>query len=112
MNNPNNIHNMKSIILALLIATISFNSYAQVKTEKDMKQEIKKMEELIQEYLGMVKTYPEKPAYYLQVNKTGCRLLVRVNDIPVGYHFVEDEGESMLYPICLLYTSPSPRDCS
>jgi outer membrane protein TolC len=90
---------MKSMILALLVATISFNSYAQVKTEKDMKQEIKKMEELIQEYLGMVKTYPEKPAYYLQVNKTGCRLLVRVNDIPVGYHFVEDEGESMLYPI-------------
>lgn len=78
------------MILALLIATISFNSYAQVKTEKDMKQEIKKMEELIQERLGMVKTYPEKPAYYLQVNKTGCRLLVRVNDIPVGYHFVED----------------------
>ena len=61
---------MKSMILALLIATISFNSYAQVKTEKDMKQEIKKMEELIQERLGMVKTYPEKPAYYLQVNKT------------------------------------------
>ena len=87
------------MILALLIATISFNSYAQVKTEKDMKQEIKKMEELIQERLGMVKTYPEKPAYYLQVNKTGCRLLVRVNDIPVGYHFVEDKGESMLYPI-------------
>ena len=90
---------MKSMILALLVATLSFNGYAQVKTEKDMKQEIKKMEELIQEYLGMVKTYPEKPAYYLQVNKTGCRLLVRVNDIPVGYHFVEDEGESMLYPI-------------
>ena len=99
MNNPNNIHNMKSMILALLIATISFNSYAQTKTGTDMKQEIKKMEELIQERLGMVKTYPEKPAYYLQVNKTGCRLLVRVNDIPVGYHFVEDEGESMLYPI-------------
>ena len=64
-----------------------------------MKQEIKKMEELIQEELGMVKTYPEKPAYYLQVNKTGCRLLVRVNDIPVGYHFVKNEGQSMLYPI-------------
>ncbi len=52
---------MKSMILALLIATIIFNSYAQVKTEKDMKQEIKKMEELKQERLGMVKTYPEKP---------------------------------------------------
>lgn len=93
------IHNIKSIILALLVAMLSFNGYAQTKTGTDMKQEIKKMEELIQEELGMVKTYPEKPAYYLQVNKTGCRLLVRVNDIPVGYHFVEDGGESMLYPI-------------
>ena len=90
---------MKSMILALLVAMLGFNGYAQVKTEKEMKQEIKKMEELIQEYLGMVKTYPEKPAYYLQVNKTGCRLLVRVNDIPVGYHFVKNEGQSMLYPI-------------
>jgi hypothetical protein len=90
---------MKSMILALLVAMLGFNGYAQTKTEKDMKQEIKKMEELIQEELGMVKTYPEKPAYYLQVNKTGCRLLVRVNDIPVGYHFVKNEGQSMLYPI-------------
>lgn len=90
---------MKSMILALLVAMLGFNGYAQVKTEKDMKPEIKKMEELIQERLGMVKTYPEKPAYYLQVNKTGCRLLVRVNDIPVGYHFVKNEGQSMLYPI-------------
>ena len=87
------------MILALLVAMLGFNGYAQVKTEKDMKQEIKKMEELIQERLGMVKTYPEKPAYYLQVNKTGCRLLVRVNDIPVGYHFVKNESQSMLYPI-------------
>lgn len=87
------------MILALLVAMLGFNGYAQTKTGTDMKQEIKKMEELIQEYLGMVKTYPEKPAYYLQVNKTGCRLLVRVNDIPVGHHFVKNEGQSMLYPI-------------
>lgn len=77
------------MILALLVAMLGFNGYAQTKTGTDMKQEIKKMEELIQERLGMVKTYPEKPAYYLQVNKTGCRLLVRVNDIPIGYHFVK-----------------------
>lgn len=87
------------MILALLVAMLSFNGYAQTKTGTDMEQEIKKMEELIQEKLGMVKTYPEKPAYYLQVNKTGCRLLVRINDIPMGYHFVKDEGQSMLYPI-------------
>ena len=42
---------MKSMILALLVAMLSFNGYAQVKTEKEMKQEIKKMEELIQEYM-------------------------------------------------------------
>lgn len=90
---------MKSMILALLVAMLGFNGYAQIKTGKDMKQEIVKIEKLIQEELQMVKSYTEKPAYYLQINKTGCRLLVRVNDIPMGYHFVEDEGESMLYPI-------------
>jgi len=42
MNNTNNIHNMKSIILALLVAMLSFNSYAQTKTGTDMKQEINK----------------------------------------------------------------------
>ena len=42
------------MILALLVAMLSFKRYAQVKTEKEMKQEIKKMEELIQERLGMV----------------------------------------------------------
>lgn len=90
---------MKSMILALLVAMLGFNGYAQIKTGKDMKQEIVKIEKLIQEELQMVKSYTEKPAYYLQINKTGCRLLVRVNDIPVGYHFVKDEGQSMLYPI-------------
>lgn len=90
---------MKSMILALLVAMLGFNGYAQIKTGKDMKQEIVKIEKLIQEELQMVKSYTEKPAYYLQINKTGCRLLVRVNDIPIGYHFVKNEGQSMLYPI-------------
>lgn len=64
-----------------------------------MKQEIAKLEELIKQELKMVKSYDEKPAYYLQVNKSGCRLLIRVDDIPLGYSFIEDDGESMLYPI-------------
>lgn len=64
-----------------------------------MEQEKAKIEALIKEERTRVKTYAEKPAYYLQVNKTGCRLLIRVNDIPLGYHFVKDRGQSMLYPI-------------
>ena len=88
---------MKSMILALLVAMLGFNGYAQIKTEKDMKQEIKKKSKVMEQRIE--KAINEKPAYYLQVNKTGCRLLVRVNDIPVGYHFVKNEGQSMLYPI-------------
>lgn len=75
------------------------NAQVKTKTEKEMKQEIVKLEELIKEELQMVETYPEKPAYYLQINKTGCRLLIRVDDIPIGYHFVKNNGQSMLYPI-------------
>lgn len=92
---------MKALFLTVILMVFASCSNAQVntKTEKEMKQEITKLEELIREELQMLKIYPEKPAYYLQINKTGCRLLVRVDDIPLGYHFVENEGESMLYPI-------------
>lgn len=85
--------------MAIMAFATYGNAQVKTKTEKEMKQEIAKLEELIKQRLQMVKTYPEKPAYYLQINKTGCRLLVRVDDIPIGYHFVENEGESMLYPI-------------
>lgn len=64
-----------------------------------MKQEITRIEELIKQRLQMVNTYSEKPAYYLQINKAGCRLLVRVDDIPIGHHFTKNDGQSMLYPI-------------
>ncbi|SQH73098.1 Uncharacterised protein [Porphyromonas crevioricanis] len=92
---------MKAILFVTLFTLIIACGHAQVKTknQKEMEQEKAKMEVLIKERLQKVKTYAEKPAYYLQVNKTGCRLLIRVNDIPLGYHFVKDRGQSMLYPI-------------
>lgn len=92
---------MKILFLTVLLTAFTSCGNAQVKTktEKEMKQEIAKLEELIKEELQMVEIYPEKPAYYLQINKTGCRLLVRVDDIPIGYHFVKNDGQSMLYPI-------------
>lgn len=85
--------------MAIMAFASCGNAQVKTKTENDMKQQIVKMEELIKKRLQMVKTYPEKPAYYLQINKTGCRLLVRVDDIPIGYHFVKNDGQSMLYPI-------------
>ncbi|RGN38191.1 hypothetical protein [Bacteroides oleiciplenus] len=87
------------ITLMFLAFTNCSNAQVKTKTEKEMKQEIVKLEELIKQRLQMVKTYPEKPAYYLQINKTGCRLLIRVDDIPIGHHFVKNDGQSMLYPI-------------
>ena len=92
--------NIKTFLIMAIMAFASCgNAQVKTKTEKEMKQEIIKLEELIKEELKMVETYPEKPAYYLQINKTGCRLLVRVDDIPIGYHFVKNDGQSMLYPI-------------
>ena len=92
--------NVKTFFILAIMAFATYgNAQVKTKTEKEMEQEIAKLEELIKEELQMVETYPEKPAYYLQINKTGCRLLVRVDDIPIGHHFVKNDGQSMLYPI-------------
>ena len=57
-----------------------------------MEQEKIKLKELIQQELAMVTQYSHQPAYYVQVNKNGCRIVVKVDDIPLGYNFAEDEG--------------------
>lgn len=64
-----------------------------------MEQEKIKLKELIQQELAMVKRYSHQPTYYVQVNKSNCRIIVKVDDIPLGYNFAEDEWQSMLYPI-------------
>ena len=89
---------MKTIMMVLLLI-LSVYCHAQPKTEKEMEQEKSKLKELIQQELAMVTRYPHQPAYYVQVNKNGCRIVVKVDDIPLGYNFAEDEGQTMLYPI-------------
>lgn len=56
-------------------------------------------QEVVEKYFSLLNNYNEKPMYYLQINKTACRLLVRIDDIPLGYAFIQDGGESILYPI-------------
>lgn len=89
---------MRTIIIALLLV-VSACSHAQPKTEKEMEQEKIKLKELIQQELAMVTRYSHQPAYYVQVNKNGCRIVVKVDDIPLGYNFAKDKGQTMLYPI-------------
>lgn len=62
--------NIKAFLIMVIMAFAGYgNAQVKTKTEQEMKQEIVKLEELIKEELKMVKTYPEKPAYYLQINK-------------------------------------------
>lgn len=68
--------------MAIMAFASCGNAQVKTKTEKEMKQEIVKLEELIKEELKMVETYPEKPAYYLQINKTGCRQLSSIVNHP------------------------------
>lgn len=89
---------MRTMITVLLLV-LSACSHAQPKTAKEMEQEKSKLKDLIQQELAMVSRYPHQPAYYVQVNKDGCRIVVKVDDIPLGYNFAKNEGQSMLYPI-------------
>lgn len=87
------------LIMAIMAFANCGNAQVKIKTEKEMEQEKIKLKELIQQELAMVSRYPHQPAYYVQVNKSGCRIVVKVDDIPLGYNFAKDEGQTMLYPI-------------
>ena len=58
--------NLKALSLMILLIAFVGHSNTQVETKIGMKQQIAKMEELIKKEFQMVKTYPEKPAYYVQ----------------------------------------------
>jgi len=58
------------------------------------------------EVMQQIKHYDNRPVYNLQVNKSGCRLLVETNDFPFGIlgNFYTNKGESMMISLnkCIL----------
>lgn len=58
-----------------------------------------KVEEFLEKRASLIKSYPVKPMYYIQINKQECKVIVSVNDILIGHQFIEDEGQTMLLPI-------------
>lgn len=58
-----------------------------------------KVEEFLEKRASLIKSYPVKPMYYIQINKQECKVIVSVNDILIGHQFVKDEGQTMLLPI-------------
>ena len=58
-----------------------------------------KVEGFLEKRASLMKSYPVKPMYYIQINKQECKVIVSVNDILIGHQFVKDEGQTMLLPI-------------
>lgn len=87
------------IIISVLLLVLSACSNVQSKKEKEMEQEKIKLRELIKQKLSMVNQYSHQPAYYVQVNKNNCRIIVKVDDIPLCYNFAKNDVQSMLFPI-------------
>jgi hypothetical protein len=81
-------------VLTILILILSINSCAQ-----SPKENAKKMNDYYDQITDEIKFPKPTPFYTLQINKQDCRVLIRINDIPLTYNFFEDEAESQLLPI-------------
>jgi len=85
-----------TILLLLLNVTCKGQNMKQVMTQEQQRE---RLIQLAKEERSKYQDYSEKPMYYLQINKKACRLIAKVNDIPLGYYFRKDGGETMLLPI-------------
>ncbi|MCD8418661.1 hypothetical protein J2Q11_13435 [Tenacibaculum finnmarkense genomovar finnmarkense] len=56
------------------------------------------MEEIIEEVYNNVETYTTRPVYGVQVNKSGCKLVIEVESSN-DFRFTENNGESMMFPL-------------
>lgn len=83
-------------IMALLLPIVCKGQVIDNSESKNMEM---KVEKFLEGQASLIKSYPVKPMYYIQVNKQACRVIVSVNEILMGHQFVEDEGETMLLPI-------------
>lgn len=86
---------MKKIIQIIMsIALISLQGCTAQKKETTM-------EEIIEEKYKSVETYAKRPVYGVQVNKSGCRLILEIEG-SVDYRFLENNGESMMLPLNIM----------
>ena len=91
---------MKRILLqTILFANIAISCNQNSNSMTPIDQQVTILEQMAVEMAARFNNYTEQPMYYLQVNKSACRVIVRVNDIPLGFFFIRDEGQTMLIPI-------------
>ncbi|MCD8177638.1 MAG: hypothetical protein LUE98_09495 [Tannerellaceae bacterium] len=86
---------MFRLIFTALASFLVISGCAQNKTPINKEQ----ADALHRSMAERIRKYDSQPYYTLQVNKQVCRVLIRINDLPLWYDFFEDEGESLLLPI-------------
>lgn len=88
----------KSTTMACLLM-LAAAGHAQPETTKETEQEKTKFTELIREELAMLNRYPHQPEYVLWVQKSDCRLVLRIDDRPVTYNLAHDRWQKINFPI-------------
>ena len=83
--------------------------------DMDVSPDIAVVTNIYPDHLNVHKSYDEyqeaKKNIFKYQNEKGVVILNKDNDIT--YSFAKEaQGKLILFSSCLLYTSPSPRDCS
>ncbi|MDX8555001.1 hypothetical protein MK851_15405 [Tenacibaculum sp. 1B UA] len=81
---------MMRIIIILSIALCFQSCVSQTKEEK--------MEEYLNELYKNITVFKERPVYGVQINKTGCKLVIEFEG-SIDYRLTENNGESMMLPL-------------
>ncbi|OEK09423.1 hypothetical protein A8C32_11945 [Flavivirga aquatica] len=81
---------MKKIIICVIMAIIFNSCTSQTKEQQ--------MEEIINKTLLSIEEYSYNPVYSIQVNKSGCKLIIEIEN-SIDYRFTENNGESMMMPL-------------
>lgn len=85
-----------AFIIAFLLPVLCKGQVTNNLENKNMNMRV---EEFLEKQASLMKSYPIKPIYYIQISKQECRVIVSVNDILMGHQFVKDKGQTMLLPI-------------
>lgn len=88
----------KPTILACLLL-LGVCSQAQTKTPEETEQEKAKLRELVKQEWAMVKQYSQQPEYRVQVVKDNCRVIVKVDDIPLSVNLARDGRQNVIFPL-------------
>ncbi len=72
-------------------------------------QNKKQMNKIINEVANQVTSYSERPVYGIQVNKSGCKMIIEIEN-GLEYRFTENSGESMMLPLNVMLLNSGSKN--